>query len=80
MIEHIEYTSKVANDWKQAIADVSKDYPYLFKRVLDCSTSSQLQSKLWAVNQLKKIVGILYYVLEVLFFWVDGMLILVQSY
>ena len=57
MIEHIEYTSKVANDWKQAIADVSKDYPYLFKRVLDCSTSSQLQSKLWAVNQLKELVG-----------------------
>jgi len=55
MIEHIEYTSKVANDWKQAIADVSKDYSYLFKRVLDCSTSSQLQSKLWLVNELLNI-------------------------
>ena len=57
MVEYIKYTPEVANDWKQAIADVSKDYPYLFKRVLDCSTSSQLQSKLWAVNQLKEIVG-----------------------
>ena len=36
MVKYIKYTPEVANDWKQTIADVSKDYPYLFKRVLDC--------------------------------------------
>ena len=56
MVDYIKYTSEVADDWKQSIADVSKDYPYLFKRILDCSTSSQLQSKLWVINELKNLI------------------------
>ena len=56
MVKYIKYTPEVANDWKQTIADVSKDYPYLFKRVLDCSTSSQLQSKLWAINEIRNLI------------------------
>lgn len=52
MTSYIKYTPEVANDWKQAQADVQKDYPYQFRRVLDASTSSQMQSKLWLVNQL----------------------------
>ena len=55
MIDYVKYTSEVANDWKQTIADVTKDYPHLLKRMLDCSTSSQLQSKLWLVNELLNI-------------------------
>ena len=52
MTSYIKYTPEVANDWKQAQADVQKDYPHQFRRVLDASTSSQMQSKLWLVNQL----------------------------
>ena len=55
MLGGIQYTPEVANDWKQTIADVTKDYPHLLKRMLDCSTSSQLQSKLWLVNELLNI-------------------------
>ena len=56
MVDYIKYTSEVANDWKQVIADVQKDYPHLFRRILDCSTSSQLQSKLWMVTELSRVV------------------------
>ena len=55
MVENIIFTTQIANDWKQAGAEVDKKYPYLSKRILDCSTSSQLQSKLWIVNELKNI-------------------------
>ena len=53
MTSYIKYTPEVANDWKQAQADVQKDYPYQFRRVLDASTSSQMQSKLWLINELE---------------------------
>ena len=52
MVSYIRYTPAVANDWKQAAADVKKDYPHQFRRTLDSSTSSQLQSKLWLVEEL----------------------------
>ena len=52
MVSYIRYTPAVANDWKQAAADVKKDYPHQFRRTLDISTSSQLQSKLWLVEEL----------------------------
>ena len=52
MVNYIRYTSEVATDWKQTAADVKKDYPHCFRRTLDCSTSSQLQSKLWVITSL----------------------------
>ena len=55
MVNHIRYTPELANDWKQASADVKKDYPHQFRRTLDASTSSQLESKLWAVTELLKL-------------------------
>ena len=57
MINYIRYTSELANDWKQASADVRKDYPHQFRRTLDASTASQLESKLWIINNLLHIIG-----------------------
>ena len=57
MINYIRYTSELANDWKQASADVRKDYPHQFRRTLDASTASQLESKLWIINNLLHIQG-----------------------
>jgi len=55
MVNYIKYTPELANDWKQAAADVKKDYPHQFRRTLDASTESQLKSKLWLVNTLKEL-------------------------
>ena len=55
MVNYIQYTPEVANDWKQAATDVRKDYPHQFRRTLDASTASQLESKLWVVDELFKL-------------------------
>ena len=55
MVNYIQYTPELANDWKQASADVRKNYPHQFRRTLDASTSSQLESKLWVVDELLKL-------------------------
>ena len=55
MVNYIQYTPELANDWKQASADVRKDYPNQFRRTLDASTASQLESKLWVVDELFKL-------------------------
>ena len=55
MVNYIQYTPELANDWKQASADVRKDYPHQFRRTLDASTASQLESKLWVVDELFKL-------------------------
>ena len=52
MVDGINYTPEVANDWKQTAADVTKDYPHQFRRTLDATTASQLQSKLWLINTI----------------------------
>ena len=55
MVNYIQYTPELANDWKQASADVRKNYPHQFRRTLDASTASQLESKLWVVDELLKL-------------------------
>ena len=55
MVDYIQYTPELANDWKQASADVRKDYPHQFRRTLDASTASQLESKLWVIDELFKL-------------------------
>ena len=55
MVNYIQYTPELANDWKQASADVRKNYPHQFRMTLDASTASQLESKLWVVDELLKL-------------------------
>jgi len=47
------FTPEVANAWKSAWASVGTDMAHCGRRVRDASTSSQLQCKLWIVNELE---------------------------
>jgi len=49
------YTPNVANDWKSVWASIGTDMTHCERRVRDASTSSQLQSKLWIVNELENL-------------------------
>jgi len=49
------YTPNVANDWKSVWASIGTDMTHCGRRVRDVSTSSQLQSKLWIVNELENL-------------------------
>jgi hypothetical protein len=52
MVDYIKYTPDLANDWWKTWSYVSNHKPYIFERLGHASTKSQLQSKLWIVNEL----------------------------
>jgi hypothetical protein len=51
-MEYLKFTPNLANDWKNAL---STSESYLFKRVMDSMNESQLQSKLWIIQELVKL-------------------------
>ena len=51
-MEHLKFTPELANDWKNALNSTETSMPYVFKRVMDSLNSSQLQSKLWLIEEL----------------------------
>lgn len=55
MVDYLRFTPELCYDWKQAVVDVERYYPHQMKRTLDASIPSQLESKLWVVDELKKI-------------------------
>jgi hypothetical protein len=55
MVSYIKYTSDVANNWSRAWSETEKQRPWAYQRLLDSSTKSQLQSKLWLTDELKKL-------------------------
>ena len=53
MVDHIKFTTEIAEDWKSVLSLVHHDeYKHCIKRIRDASTSSQLQSKLWLVSEI----------------------------
>ena len=53
MVDHIKFTTEIAEDWKSAVSLVQKDqYKHCNRRIRDASTASQLQSKLWLVSEI----------------------------
>ena len=51
-MEYLKFTPELAHDWKNAL---STSEPYLLKRVLDSMNQSQLESKLWIIQELIKL-------------------------
>jgi len=49
------YTPEIANDWKSVWASIGTEMTHCGRRVRDASTSSQLQCKLWIVNELSEL-------------------------
>ena len=55
MVDHIKYTPETANNWSRAWSETQKQRPWAFKRLLDSSTTSQIESKLWLASELSKL-------------------------
>ncbi|ANS04790.1 methyltransferase type 11 [uncultured Mediterranean phage] len=51
-MEYLKFTPNLANDWKNAL---STSESYVFKRVMDSMNESQLESKLWLIQELVKL-------------------------
>ena len=54
MVDYIKYTPETANNWSRTINWVAKHQPWMSKRIVDSSTISQMQSKLWLITELSK--------------------------
>jgi len=54
-MEYLKFTPRLARDWKNALSHSSKSEPYIFKRVMDSMNESQLESKLWIIQELIKL-------------------------
>jgi hypothetical protein len=53
MVDHIKFTTEIAEDWKSALSFAdTEENKHCKKRIRDASTSSQLQSKLWLVSEI----------------------------
>ena len=55
MVNYIKYTPDVANNWSRTWSETQKQLPWAFQRLLDSSTKSQLQSKMWLIEELEKL-------------------------
>ncbi len=55
MVEYIKYTPELTGNWSRAWSETQKQRPWQSRRLLDSATTSQLQGKLWLVNELKKL-------------------------
>ena len=40
---------RAAREWKQTFVDVERDLNYCYRRVMNATTVSQIQSKLWII-------------------------------
>lgn len=55
MVDYIKYTPETANNWSRAWSETQKQRPWAFRRLLDSSTTSQMESKLWLASELSKL-------------------------
>jgi len=56
MVDHVKLTPAVARDWKSVQSTVRGDkYKHCARRVEDASTSSQLKSKLWLIEEVSNL-------------------------
>ena len=49
---NLKFTPELAHDWKNALSDTQS---YIHRRVLDSMNASQLESKLWLIQELRYI-------------------------
>ena len=52
-MEYLKFTPELAHDWKNAL---SSSESYLYKRVMVSMNQSQLEGKLWIVNELSELM------------------------
>lgn len=52
-MEYLKFTPELAHDWKNAL---SSSESYLYERVLVSMNQSQLESKLWIINELSELM------------------------
>jgi hypothetical protein len=52
MVEYLKFTPEMSNNWFRTWNETQKQRPWAYKRLLDASTQSQMESKLWLATEL----------------------------
>ena len=52
MVDFIKLYPEVVNNWARAWSETERERPWAYKRLLDASTQSQMESKLWLATEL----------------------------
>ena len=52
MVEYLKFTPEMSNNWFRTWSETQKQRPWAFRRLLDSSTESQMESKLWLTTEL----------------------------
>ena len=52
MVEYLKFTPETSNNWSRTWSETQKQRPWAFRRLLDASTESQMESKLWLATEL----------------------------
>jgi len=55
MVDYLKFTPEISNNWSRAWHETQKQRPWAFKRLLDASTESQMESKLWLATELMSV-------------------------
>jgi len=55
MVDYLKFTPEISNNWSRAWHETQKQRPWAFKRLLDASTESQMESKLWLTTELMSV-------------------------
>lgn len=55
MVEYLKFTPETSNNWFRAWVEIQKQKPWLMRRLLDASTESQIESKLWLATEIKNL-------------------------
>ena len=55
MVDYIKYTPEMANNWSRAYIETHKERPWALQRLVDASTTSQLESKFWLTEELSNV-------------------------
>lgn len=51
----IKFTPAASNNWMRTMSFVHREKPWLYQRIIDSFTESQLESKIWLCEELTKI-------------------------
>jgi hypothetical protein len=52
MVDYLKFTPEISNNWSRTWHETQKQRPWAFRRLLDASTESQMESKLWLATEL----------------------------
>ena len=54
MVDYIKLTPEMCNNWSRTFDQVQTQMPWAARRLVDSTTASQAQSKLWLASELSK--------------------------